>query len=308
MRTAFIRALIDLARQDERVFLLTPDMGFSVLEAFQREFPNRFLNTGIAEQNTIGVAAGLALSGYIVYVYSITPFVTMRCFEQVRVDLAYQNTRVRLVGVGAGLSYGPAGATHHAIEDIAIMRALPGMTVLCPGDPVEAEQLVKQSAFLPGPVYLRLGKNGEPRIHADGTAIEIGKAVHVRDGADFTLITTGNMLEQGLRWRQEWQDEGIEVRVISMPSIKPFDEQTIRVLIDEGRPVLSLEEHTRFGGLRSAIAEVIADYGKPVRFHSIAIADEYSHYVGHQEFQRQKLNLHSRPKLAWAARHSRVTV
>ena len=135
MRNTFIHTLIEEAKKDERIFLITPDMGYSVLESFRDLFPDRFLNVGIAEQNAVGVATGLALSGKIVYVYSIIPFVTMRCFEQVRVDVAYMNTNVRLVGVGAGLSYGPAGATHHSIEDIAIMRALPNMTVCCPGIP-----------------------------------------------------------------------------------------------------------------------------------------------------------------------------
>lgn len=141
MRTTFVKTLTNLARKDDRIFLITPDMGYSVLETFREEFPDRFLNSGIAEQNTIGIAAGLAETGKIVYVYSIIPFVTMRCFEQVRIDLAYNNTNVKLVGVGAGLTYGSLGVSHHAIEDIAIMRALPNMTVLCPGDPIETEQL-----------------------------------------------------------------------------------------------------------------------------------------------------------------------
>ena len=142
MRTTFVNTLLELAEKDDRIFLLTPDMGYSVLEPFRTKFPNRFLNTGIAEQNTIGVAAGLAMSGKIVYVYSIIPFVTMRCFEQIRLDLAYNNTNVKLIGVGAGFTYGPLGASHHAIEDIAIMRSIPNMTVLCPGDPIETKQLV----------------------------------------------------------------------------------------------------------------------------------------------------------------------
>ena len=161
----------ELARQDERVFLLTADMGYSVLETFRDEFPDRFLNTGIAEQNTISIAAGLASRGKIVFVYSIIPFVTMRCFEQVRLDLAYNNSNVKIVGVGAGFTYGSLGSSHHALEDIAIMRSLPNMTVLCPGDPIEARELIKQSYELMGPVYIRLGKNGEPKIHPEGKRI-----------------------------------------------------------------------------------------------------------------------------------------
>ena len=144
--------LCELAESDERVFLLTPDMGYSVLEGFAERFPGRFINTGIAEQNTVSVAAGLALCGRIVYVYSIIPFVTMRCYEQVRLDLAYNGARVRLVGIGAGLTYGSLGPSHHAYEDIALMRAVPGMRVLCPGDPFEVEQLMRQCHESGGPV------------------------------------------------------------------------------------------------------------------------------------------------------------
>jgi len=160
MRTAFINTLTEIARKDERIFLLTADMGYSVFEKFRKEFPDRFLNTGIAEQNTVGVAAGLAISGRIVYAYSIIPFITMRCFEQVRLDLAYNETNVKLVGVGGGFAYGSLGASHHATEDIAIMKSLPNMTVLCPGDPIETEELVKQSYQMDGPMYIRLGRNG----------------------------------------------------------------------------------------------------------------------------------------------------
>lgn len=298
MRTTFINTLKELARKDERIFLLTPDMGYSVLESFREEFPDRFLNTGIAEQNTIGVAAGLAISGKIVYVYSIIPFVTMRCFEQVRLDLAYNNTKVRLVGIGAGLTYGPFGASHHAIEDIAIMRSIPNMTILCPGDPIETEQLVRQSYEIEGPVYIRLGKNGEPKIHPDGTKISLGKAIHVSDGNDIILITTSNMLETGKRWTDEWRCEGISVNHISMPTIKPFDSSTVQELINRNIPIITLEEHNIIGGLGSSVAEIIAESGKPVNFKRIGIHDKYSHYVGSAQFQRRKFGL-ERPDKSW---------
>ena len=190
MRTTFIETLKELARQDERVFLLTADMGYSVFETFREEFPDRFLNTGIAEQNTIGIAAGLASRGKIVFVYSIIPFVTMRCFEQIRLDLAYNKSNVKIVGVGAGFTYGSLGSSHHALEDISIMRSLPNMTVLCPGDPIEARELIKQSYEHTGPVYIRLGKNGEPKIHPEDKKIPLGKAIEISAGDDLILITT----------------------------------------------------------------------------------------------------------------------
>ncbi len=299
MRTAFIRTLIELANNDERIFLITPDMGYSVLEPFQEKFPKRFLNTGIAEQNTISVAAGLATSEKIVYVYSIIPFVTMRCFEQVRLDLAYNNTNVKLIGIGAGLTYGSLGVSHHAIEDIAIMRSIPNMTVLCPGDPVETEELIKRSYETYGPMYIRLGKNGEPRIHPPGTKIEIGKSIYVTSGDDFALLTTSTMLQTGKRWAEEWKQDGLDVSLISMPTMKPFDVKTICKLIDKKLPIITLEEHNIIGGLGSAVAEVIAESGTAIKFMRIAIPDRFSHYVGSHDYQKSKFGLINKPDISW---------
>ena len=297
LRTAFIDTLRELARIDDRIFLLTADMGYSVLETFRDEFPDRFLNTGIAEQNTIGVAAGLASRGKIVFVYSIIPFVTMRCFEQVRLDLAYNFMNVKLVGVGAGLTYGPLGSSHHALEDIAIMRSLPDMTVLCPGDPIETRELIKRSFEYEGPVYIRLGKNGEPKIHPDETRIEIGKSITVLEGNDLALVTTSNMLETGKKWVEEWKQDGVNVSLISMPSLKPFDSSTVKNLIDKEIPIITLEEHSVIGGLGSIISQVIATTGKPVKFQQIGINDKFSHVIGGHEFQRKKFMLDKKPSL-----------
>ena len=297
LRTAFIDTLRELARIDDRIFLLTADMGYSVFETFRDEFPDRFLNTGIAEQNTIGIAAGLASRGKIVFVYSIIPFVTMRCFEQVRLDLAYNFMNVKLVGVGAGLTYCSLGSSHHALEDIAIMRSLPDMTVLCPGDPIETRELIKRSYEYEGPVYIRLGKNGEPKIHPDETRIEIGKSITVLEGNDLALITTSNMLETGKKWVDEWNQDGVNVSLISMPSLKPFDSSTVKNLIDKEIPIITLEEHSVIGGLGSIISQVIATTGKPVKFQQIGINDKFSHVVGGHEFQRKKFMLDKKPSL-----------
>ena len=291
MRNTFIKYLTEQARFDKRIFVITPDLGFSVLEKFRDEFPDRFLNTGIAEQNAIGIAAGLALSGKLVYVYSITPFVTMRCFEQVRLDIAYMKTNVRLVGVGAGLSYGAAGATHHAIEDIAIMRALPNMVVCCPGDPIEVRELVRQSFNFNGPIYFRLGKNGEPNIHNKETDIKIGQAIKITEGDDMTLITTGNMLEQGYHWMRQLKEQGKSITLLSMPTVKPIDREAIIKIINKGAPIVTLEEHNIIGGLGSAVAEIIAESGKGVKLVRRAIPDVFSHYVGSQSFLRKQFGL-----------------
>ena len=297
MRNSFINTLTELATKDDKIFLLTADMGYSVFESFQKQFPDRFLNTGIAEQNTIGIAAGLAMSGKIVYVYSIIPFVTMRCFEQVRLDLAYNNTNVKLVGVGAGFTYGPFGVSHHSIEDISIMRSLPNMKVLCPGDPIETNSLVKASHANFGPMYIRLGKNGEQCINKYDATIILGKASIISEGKDSALITTSTMLQIGKQWIDEWKEEGFDVSLISMHTIKPLDKGIIEKLITEEIPIITLEEHNIIGGLGSAVAEVIADRGKAVKFKRIAIPDKYSHYVGNQEFQRQKFDLLKKPDL-----------
>lgn len=289
MRNTFMNTLIEEAKKDDRICFITPDMGYSVVEEFQRLFPNRFFNVGIAEQNAVGVAAGLALSGKIVYVYSIVPFVTMRCFEQIRVDVAYMNTNVRLIGIGAGLSYGPAGATHHSIEDIAIMRALPNMTVCCPGDPIEVREIVKQSVTYDGPMYIRLGKNGEPIIHSENQKIEIGKGIKITDGDDLLLITTSNMLEQGQLLVKELLKEGKNTTLISMPTIKPFDDQIVLDSIKNCTMVYTLEEHSIIGGLGSAVAEVIAENGLGVKLQRIGINDEFTHQIGSQNYLREKL-------------------
>lgn len=295
MRNAFINCLLEQASIDPRIFLITPDLGFSILEPFATTFPHRFLNVGIAEQNAVGVAVGLALSGKLVYVYSIIPFVTMRCFEQIRIDVAYMDTNVRLVGVGAGLSYGPAGTTHHAIEDIAIMRSLPNMTICCPGDPLEVRELVKGSFVHQGPMYLRLGKNGEPKIHPESIQLSIGQSIQVTKGDDLALITTSNMLEQGRRWVLEWARQGKSVSLISMPTIKPLDKPLILDLIDRHISIMTLEEHSIIGGLGTAVAEVIAESGKSIPFRRLGIPDMYCHVVGNQDFLRERLQLARAP-------------
>lgn len=297
MRGTFARVLCELAESDERVFLLTPDMGYSVLEGFAERFPGRFINTGIAEQNTVSVAAGLALCGRIVYVYSIIPFVTMRCYEQVRLDLAYNGARVRLVGIGAGLTYGSLGPSHHAYEDIALMRAVPGMRVLCPGDPFEVEQLMRQCHESDGPAYMRLGKNGEPRVHPDGARIRPGTAARVRSGSDLAIITTSNMLEQGAQWAERWKKEGIGAALYSMHTMKPFDERLVERLVRDGVPVVTLEEHSAVGGLGSCVAEAAARTGLPARIKSVSLRDEFSHLVGGHEYQRREAGLLEPPDL-----------
>lgn len=289
MRKTFINTLIEEARRDERIFLITPDLGYSILEPFQQEFPDRFLNVGIAEQNAISVAAGLALNGRVPYVYSIIPFVTSRCHEQVKLDCAYMNVNVRIVGVGAGYSYGAAGATHHSIEDIAIMRALPNMAVVAPGCPNEVKALAQYSAKHSGPMYIRLAKSGEPQIN--NTKIEFSKISTLIDGNDFAVIATSNMLEEAQNLVLQYKKEGTHPTLLSAHTLKPFDDSKIIELIDAGMPVITLEEHSIIGGLASIISDIIARSGKGVKFLPIAISDKFSHYVGGQKFIKEKMGL-----------------
>src|SRR5207249_10726475 len=195
MRGAFFRALLELAEQDERVHLVVGDLGFGVVEEFARRFPARFLNAGVAEQNMTGIAAGMALSGKIVFTYSIANFPILRCLEQVRNDVCYHNANVKIVAVGGGLAYGSLGATHHATEDLAILRSLPRMVVVAPGDPVETEAATRAVRTQAGPCYLRLGRAGEAKVHRGEIDFQLGKAIQVRDGRDLTLVTTRGMLE-----------------------------------------------------------------------------------------------------------------
>ncbi|MCW3093058.1 MAG: transketolase subunit [Ferruginibacter sp.] len=293
MRKTFIDTLVKEAKKDERIFLVCPDIGYSVLEVFRDQFPNRFLNVGVAEQNAISIAAGLALTGYIPFVYTIMPFVVMRPFEQIRIDVAYMNTNVRIVGVGAGFSYGAAGATHHSLEDIAIMRVLPGMTVICPGDPWEVQQSVKASINYKGPVYFRLGKQGEPILNDKTSSYQIGKATLIRNGDHVHLISTSNTLEISCKVAEALSSQNINCSVTSMHTMKPFDVNYINSLLETCKPIFTIEEHYIVGGLGSAVSEVIAESKFNPLFKRFGVNDQFSHYVGGQDFIRDKFGINT---------------
>jgi len=264
--------------------LLTGDLGFSVLEKFQEQFPDRFLNVGVAEANMIGVASGLALCGIKPYVYSIVPFATMRCFEQIRNDICYQNVDVKIVGIGSGIGYGYLGPTHHSREDIAIMRALPNMAVVCPGDPIETELIVNESLLFNRPLYMRLGKGNEPMIHKDKPKLKIGKGLLVKDGRDITLISTGNMLNNALISANQLLKKGLRTRLISMHTVKPLDEDIVLRAAEETKAIFTIEEHSTIGGLGSAVAEVLAENGSRILFKKIGLCDAFEKIVGSHEY------------------------
>jgi transketolase len=257
-RDAFANALIDVARQNPQVVALCNDsLGSSKLAHFGELFPDRLFNVGIAEQDMVGIASGLANGGKLPFVAGAACFLTARATEQIKVDLAYTGANVKLCGVSTGLAYGALGATHHSIEDIAWMRAIANMTVIVPADPPEAEQAVHAAAEFAGPVYLRFSRMGVPIVHGDGYRFEIGKANHLRDGDDVTLIACGTMVSRALEAASLLEEQGIQARVTNMATVKPIDREAIVEAAEETGAIVTAEEHTVYGGLGSVVAEVV---------------------------------------------------
>ncbi|TRZ92792.1 MAG: transketolase [Dehalococcoidia bacterium] len=292
MRAALIRTLIDLARENERIFLLVGDVGYSLVEPFAQEFPDRFVNIGIAEQNMIGIASGLALCDKIVFTYSIANFPTLRCLEQIRNDVCYHNANVKVVSSGGGLAYGSLGATHHVTEDLAIMRALPNMTVVAPGDPVEAALATQAIAEWAGPCYLRLAKTGDPIAHQATPDFQIGKATKLREGRDVTLIATGGMLYNTIQAAEQLAQQGFQSRVLSMHTIKPLDTEAVLSAAAETSIIVTIEEHSMIGGLGGAVAELLAELcDSHIKFKRMGLNDSFCSQVGSQEYLRKTYSL-----------------
>ncbi|MFC1935253.1 transketolase family protein [Chloroflexota bacterium] len=292
MRTAFFRTLLEVAEEDDRVMLVVGDIGFGVVEPFAQRFPQRYVNAGVAEQNMTGIAAGMALSGKVVFTYSIANFPTLRCLEQVRNDVCYHKANVKIVAVGGGFTYGAVGMTHHATEDIAIMRALPNMTVIAPGDPVEAAAATRAMVHWPGPCYLRLGRAGEPTVHQAGIDFRIGKAIQVCDGEDLTLISTGSMLVSAVAVADRLRERGITTRVLNMHTVKPLDAEAVLAAAQETGAMATIEEHSIVGGLGGAVAEVLAECDRRRGpFTRIGIESAFAPTAGNQEYLRATFGL-----------------
>lgn len=248
---------------------------------------------GVAEQSMTGVAAGLALEGKIVFTYSIANFPVMRCLEQIRNDVCYHNLNVKVVAVGGGVAYGAAGYTHHAVEDLAVMRAMPNMTVLAPGDPVEVRLATRAVVNWQGPCYLRLGKGGEPVVHKTVPTFQIGKALVVREGSDVTLISTGGILGEVMMAANQLAPQ-IQVRVLSMPTVKPLDEVALLKAASETNFLVTIEEHSAVGGLGSAVAEVLAAQRNiHCPLLTLNLGNKPPHAVGDQTYLRRKLGIDS---------------
>ncbi len=279
MRDAFAAALTEAAARDERLCLVLADLGVGVFDDFERLAPERIFNAGIAEQAMVGVAAGLAQAGRRAVAYSIAPFIASRAHDQVRVDVAAGAANVTLVGVGGGVAYGYLGLTHHAIEDLATMRAMPNMTVLAPCDPADARGATLAALSLDGPVYLRLGKNGEPPLLAPGTSFRIGRATRVRHGRDLTLASTGPILASAIGAAELLARDGIDAAVLHLGTVKPLDTDAIDEALADTGMILTVEEHSVIGGLGGAIAEHAAQTGAG-RVVRAGFPDRFVHEVG----------------------------
>lgn len=260
-RDAFATALEDIAAQDQRVCAVVNDsVGSSKVGAFGKRFPDRLINVGIAEQTMVGLAAGLSNTGKIPFVCAAACFLTARALEQIKADVAYSETNVKLAGQSPGMGYGELGPTHHSIEDFAWMRSLANMTVIAPADPIETDQAVRAAARTPGAFFLRISRMGVPQVHAADYSFEIGKAARLRDGNDVTLIANGVLVTRALEAAEQLAQEGIQARVLNMATVRPLDVDAILAAARETGRIVSVEEHTIHGGLGSAIAEVIVSH------------------------------------------------
>ncbi len=305
MRNAFADELMALAARDERIVLLSGDIGNRIFDPFKQAFPDRFYNCGVAEASMMSLAAGLALTGLRPVVYTITTFATYRCFEQIRVGVAYHDAPVIIVGTGSGLSYASLGPTHHSLEDMAILRAVPGMTVLAPCDSNELRAGLAEALTLDAPCYIRIGKKGEPLIHETPPALTIGKAITLRDGSDICLIGSGTITSVVIDAAEWLGDYGISARVESFPSIKPLDEERLGEIFGRFDIVAVAEEHGRIGGLYGAIAEWLAGQpdGKSARLLAFGTDDRFMHTIGSQAYARESFGL-SASHIGEACRHA----
>jgi len=258
MRNAFAKQLTTIAELDPRIVFLSGDIGNRLFDNFKSKFPNRFYNCGVAEANMNSVAAGLALGGLKPITYTITPFNTTRCLEQIKIDICYHNLPVIFVGVGGGLSYANLGSTHHSCEDLAFLRSIPNLTILCPADPFQVQVLLEKATKLSGPIYIRIGKKGEPVLTDKSEPVEIGKAQTIVQGNSVVILTIGNTLELAINVKENLQQKGIFPSLINIHTLKPFDASLVKKLTKNHSLVVTIEEHSLLGGLFSTVAEQVA--------------------------------------------------
>jgi transketolase len=272
-RNAYVDTLAELARTDHRIVGVVNDsVGSSKLDAFKKAFPDRLINVGIAEQDMVGVAAGLANGGRIPFVSAASCFLTARALEQIKADVAYSDRNVKLCGMSPGMAYGELGPTHHSIEDIAWLRAIHNMTVVVPADPVETAAAMRWAAATDGPVFIRVSRMSVPQVYPDDYTFEPGRAITVREGGDITLISNGTVLWRALVAAEQLAAQGVEARVISIPTVKPLDVDAVVAAAAETRGIVTAEEATTAGGLGGAVAETVAQH-HPVRMRILGVPE-----------------------------------
>jgi transketolase len=293
MRNAFADELTRLGDQDPRVVMLSGDIGNRLFDKFRAAHAGRFFNCGVAEQNMMGVATGMAISGLRPIVYTITPFVTTRCLEQIRTDACYHEAPVVIVAVGAGLAYAGLGPSHHACEDISFLRSIPNMTVVCPGDAWEVRGALRAALQQSKPVYIRMGKKGEPVVHRRVPEdFAIGKALTIEDGNDVCLLSTGNMLPEAIEAARLMKTKRVSANVVSFHTVKPLDTACLKDAFARFELVATIEEHSLIGGLGSAVAEWMIDNAvRPRRFIRFGTPDAFFKWSGEQDYARKRLGL-----------------
>ena len=290
MRNAFAKKLLELAASDKDVMLLTGDLGFSVFEDFQKQFPKQYLNAGINEQAMIGMAAGLALEGRKVFVYSIIPFIAYRALEQIRNDLCYQKLPVKLIGVGTGMAYGRMGGTHHAIEDVGVLTSLPEMTVFSPGDPLEVQAIIEASMGLSGPCYVRLNRAGDPIVHTEQTIRQwkMGEPLKVAgEGLELVVMAMGSMIALGVDVIGDLKYGSL----YSVSTLKPVQRKAFVDILHQAKTVVVLEEHVSHGGLGSLISQIIVEEGLGPRVIFCSLPDEFVHQAASQAYLEKHYGL-----------------
>ncbi len=283
-----------LAHRDPRVLYIGSDPGAGTLAAMRDELPGQHLIEGIAEAHVVGMAAGLAFEGFVPYVNTIATFLTRRCYEQVAIDVCLHDIPVRLIGNGGGLVYAPLGPTHVALEDIAIMRALPNMTVVCPCDAEEMTRLMEASLDWPSPIYIRLGRGGDPIVSRPENGFALGRAIPLRSGRDVLLVSTGTMTQRALAAAGQLAEGGVDAGVVHVHTVKPLDGRHLADLAADARLVVTVEEHMRSGGLGGAVLEALADLGVAVPVQRLGIDDRFLHAYGSQDQLLQLCGLDAR--------------
>lgn len=286
MKKAFFSTIYELAKNNPNLLFIKGDTAY--IPDYQSAFPNQYLDVGIAEQNMIGIAAGMALEGKIPFTYSIVNFATMRCLEQIRVDVAYHNLNIKIVSCGVGFDYGALGATHHAMEDLAIMRALPNITIFCPCDPIETVAVTKAAFEMKSPCFIRNGHGGEPVLHKSALDyFKVGKGICLKEGDEVVIFVTGSIANDALEGATLLEGQKFSTAVYSFPTIKPIDKELIQKCARTARVILAVEEHTIIGGFGSAVAEIIAETTDcKALFKRIGINDVFTSEIGTREYQK----------------------